>query len=146
MSDAPDLTAPAPEKRIPGPVIFVAVLDFVSVSMMAILAVFCLIGLIYGNAMGMYQYISTQLADKIPSGNFSYGLSFIFALAFAFFSLFTLYFVLLGIGLLKGKRIAWYFQVAVCVLGLFAFPMGTVINAVILFLFFRQPVRDFFKV
>ena len=145
MSD-PVETAPKPPARVPGPVIFVAMMDFISVSFVALISLIALIGLIFGNVMGLYDFVTRQMTQYAPSPNFSYGITFLFGAVLAASLSFVLFFVLLGIGLLKGKSAAWYCQIAMCVLGLFAFPFGTILNGAILFLFFRQPVRDFFKV
>ena len=145
MSD-PVETAPKPAGRIPGPVIFVAVMNFISVSFLAFISLVALVGLVFGNVMGLYDFVTRQMSQYAPSPNFSYGITFIFGALFAACLAFVLFFVLLGIGLLKAKSAAWYVQIALCVLGLLAFPFGTILNGVILFLFFRQPTRDFFKV
>ncbi len=139
-----------PEKKgtakTPGIVIFVAIMNFVSVSFLAVLALLSFIGLAFGNVLGLYDIVTQQMTRYTPTPNFSYGITFIFAVALAVSLSFVLFFVIVGIGLLKGKAAAWYVQIALCVLGLFAFPLGTVLNGTVLFLFFRQPVRDFFKV
>ncbi len=146
MSEIPPTAVPVAKPRVPGPVIFVAIMDFLSVSFMGMLSLVALIALIFGNVMGLYDLVTSQMDRYMNAPNYSYGITFIFgALLFMCLS-FVLFFVLLGIGLLKGKKAAWYTQVVLCVLGLFAFPFGTILNGVILFLFFRQPVRDFFKV
>ena len=135
-----------PDRRVPGPVIFVAIMNFISTSFLGIVSLICLAGLIFGNIMGLYDFVSHQMTSYSAAPNFSYGVTFILGLIFAVSFGFVMFFVLLGIGLLKAKRMAWYVQVALCVIGLFAFPLGTALNTLILFLFFRQPVRVFFKV
>jgi len=145
MSEIVD-AKPAAPNRIPGPVIFVAIMNFISVSFLAILSLIAVVALVFGNVMGLYDFVSKQMAQYAPTPNYSYGLTFIFGIALVVCLSFVLFFVLLGIGLLKAKGAAWYVQVALCVLGLFAFPFGTILNGVILFFFFRQPVRSFFKV
>lgn len=132
--------------KTPGIVIFVAILDFISVSFVAVVGLIALMGLVFGNVMGLYDMISSQMSQYTQSPNFTYGFAFILACALLVCSLIAGFFITLGICLLKGKRLAWYFQVAMCVIGLFGFPFGTVVNGVILFLFFRNNVREYFKV
>lgn len=146
MSDTPPIAVPTAKPRVPGPVIFVAIMDFLSVSLMGIVSLICLVALIFGNVMGLYDLVTSQMDRYVNTPNYSYGITFIFGAILFMCLSFVLFFVLLGIGLLKGKTAAWYTQVVICVLGLFAFPVGTILNGIILFLFFRQPVRDFFKV
>ena len=132
--------------KTPAPVIIVAIMNFISVSFLATLSLISLIVLIFGNVMGIYDVVSRQINHFAPTPNYTYGITFIFGILLAACLCFVLFFVLLGAGLLKGKKAAWYTQIALAVFGLFAFPFGTILNAVIIFLFFRQPVRDFFKV
>ena len=70
----------------------------------------------------------------------------IFLVFFAVSFLFLLFFLFLGLGLLKGKRLAWYFQIAMSTIGILGFPIGTILNGAILVLFFQAPIRDYFKV
>ena len=133
----------------PGVVLFAAIWNFVSVTLWVIGAMLSLAGLIFGNVMGLYDYVSNAVSRFSPTPNFSYGVTFIFGMAFLMCSIFSLCGILLGIGLLKGKKVAWYFQIAMSVFNLFnpvGFPVNTGVNVAILFLFFRHPVRDFFKV
>ena len=146
MSDIAPAAPPAGIKKVPGPVIFVAIMNFLSVSFLGIISFICLMALIFGNIMGLYDIVSRQMSQYASTPNYSYGVTFIFGAVMAVCLTFVLFFVLLGIGLLKRKKTAWYTQVVLCVLGLFAFPLGTIFNGVILFLFFRQPIRDFFEV
>lgn len=132
--------------KTPGVVIFMAILNFLSVSFLGILSVISVIALIFGNVMGLYDFVSSQMNQYMPAPNYSYGLTFIFGMALAVCLSFVLFFVLLGIGLLKGKKVAWYTQIVLLVLGLFGFPFWTILNGILLFLFFRQSTRDFFKV
>ena len=111
----------------------------------------------YGAVWGVDDYVSKQVAQYAPNPNFSFGVTMIFGFAAAaFFSLMT-FFLVLGIGLLKGKKFAWYLQVAVSILGLlsvpltllwsvFTLPFGAILNIIILVFFFQPRVRDFFKV
>ena len=145
MSD-PIQPPPQGHRKMPVPVIIVAIMNFISVSCLATLSFLSLIVLIFGNVMGIYDIVSRQINHFAPTPNYTYGLTFIFGVLLASCLSFVLFFVLLGAGLLKGNKVAWYVQIALSVFGLFGFPFWTILNAVILFLFFRQPVRDFFKV
>ena len=146
MTDTTFQAPPPDQKRIPGPVIFVAIMDFLSVTFLGILSLIFAVSLAFGNVLGLYDAVSKEMSRHAPTANYSYGLTFLFATILIICLLFVLFFVLLGIGLLKGKKAAWYIQVVLCTIGLFVYPMGTALNGVILFLFFRQPLRDFFKV
>ncbi len=146
MSDLAPAAPSAGAKKVPGPVIFVAILNFLSVSFLGIISLVCLIALIFGNVMGLYDVVSKQMSQYAQTPNYTYGVTFIFGALLAACLTFVLFFVFLGIGLLKRKKTAWYVQVVLSVLGLFAFPLGTIFNGIILFLFFRQPIRDFFEV
>lgn len=132
--------------KTPGIVIFVAILNFISVSFLGLFSLFLLVALIFGNVMGVYDLAQQALTQYATTPNFSYGLTFLFAMALAVALAFVSFFILVGIGLLKGKKLAWYFQVAMSVIGLLGFPVGTLLNTVILVLFFQPTVRNFFKV
>ena len=66
------------------------------------------------------------------------------------------FFLMLGIGLVRGKKFAWYLQIAVSTMGLLGLPLsvtgllllplGALLNVAILVLFFQNPVRSYFKV
>ena len=68
-----------------------------------------------------------------------------------------IFFLMIGVGLLRGKRYGWYFQVAMSTFGLlglplsflsgtfFVLPIGTILNILILVFFFQPSVRDHFK-
>ncbi len=146
MSDTIQAPAPAAKKRVPGPVIFTAILDFISVSLLGMVCLFALVALIFGNVLGLYDFVSREMNQYMSAPNYSYGVTFLLGMILAGCLSFVLFFVLLGIGLLKGKKTAWYVQVVLCVLGLLAFPFGTALNGVLLFLFFGRPIRDFFDV
>lgn len=138
--------APASKPRVPGPVILVAVLNFVTTLTLGAMSMVALAGLIFGNFMGLHDFITREMTQYSATPNFSYGVNFILGVVFGFSLMATLFFLFVGIGLLAGKAPAWYIQVAMSVIGVFAFPVGTILNALILFLFFRQSIRDFFKV
>ena len=142
----------------PGVVIFVAILHFFSGGLFVFLSLFCVLAMFFGAAWGIDDYFARQVTQVAPAANFSYGLTLIFGAALVVFLGFLTFFLTLGIGLLKGKKFAWYLQVAFSTLGLLGLPMsflgaaffvlpaGAVFNIVVLVLFFRARVRNFFKV
>ncbi len=141
------MTEPAPGTvKKPGVVIFVAVLNFLSVVFFLLSSIFSLVALVFGNVMGLSEWVTRAMTQFSPSPNFSYGITFIFGAIFAVCLFFFIFFLLIGIGLLKGSKLAWYLQIAMSVLGLLGFPIGTILNALILVFFFQAPVRDYFKV
>jgi hypothetical protein len=130
--------------RTPGIVIFTAVLNFITASMFAFLTLICLVIIGFGNIMGIYERVSEEVS-RYPSTS-QVGVTFLFGVSAAIGFAFAVLFVAIGVGLLKGKKLAWFFQVALSVLSLLAFPFGTVLNGIILVFFFQKPVRDYFKV
>lgn len=132
--------------RTPGIVIFVAVLNFISMAFFFFVSVLALIVLIFGNGIGIYDFITKQITTYSPQVNLSIGFNVFFILALVFGIIFFVFYLLEGIGLLRGKKYAWYFQVALSVLGLLGFPIGTILNAVILIFFFQSSIRGYFKI
>ena len=148
--------------RTPGFVIFVAVLNFVSASFAVMGAGVSMLLLIFGNVWGVYGYMSRHMADwnqmsqHSPLGpilpaapdpaNLTFGLNFLFGFILFLSLLFLAFFIAVSIGLLKGKRFAWYSQITMSVMGLIGFPVGTILNGIILVFFFQQPIRGYFKV
>ena len=132
--------------KAPGIVIFTAVLNLISVATFLFIAALSLLAIIFGNILGFADFVSQQISHYSQSPNFSYGLTFVFAVVLVTSILCLLYFLFIGVGLLKGKAIAWYLQIAMSILGLLGFPIFTILNGVILFMFFSPPVRSYFKV
>jgi len=141
----------------PGIVIFIAILQFFSAALFFLIGLFSVLALVFGARWGIDDYVSKQVAQYSPTANFSFGVTVIFGAAAAIFLSLMVFFLTLGIGLLKGKKFAWYLQVAVSIFGLltvpfaflwniFTLPLGAVLNVVILVFFFQTRVRDFFKV
>ena len=144
------------EIKKPGIVIFVAVLHFFSVAFFTGLSLFCVLAMLFGAAWGIDDYFTRQMAQFSPP-NFSYGLTLIFGVALFVFVCFAAFFLTVALGLLKGKKFAWYLQIVFSTLGLLSFPLGlvwsivvlpfgSVLNIVILIFFFQSRVRDYFKV
>ena len=132
--------------RTPGIVIFVAVLNFISMAFFLFLSLISLVVLIFGNVMGIYDFVTRQIATLSPQTNLSIGFNIFFILMLIFGIIFLIFYLLMGIGLLRGKKYAWYFQVALSVVGLLAFPIGTILNGVILIFFFQPGIRSYFKI
>ena len=132
--------------KTPGIVIFVAVLNFLSAALFFIFSSLSLMVLIFGNVMGIYDFMTHQITRYYPSANLSLGFNFIFITFLAVSLVFLIFFLMIGLGLLKGRRLAWYFQIALSIMGLLGIPFGTILNVVILIFFFQAPVRDYFKV
>ena len=132
--------------KTPGIVIFVAVLNFLSSGLFFIFSILSLVALVFGNVMGIYDFVTRQITQFTQPQSLSLGLNFVFG-SFLLISLtFLAFFLFIGLGLLKGKKLAWYFQIAMSVLGLLGIPFGTILNVIILIFFFQPSVRDYFKV
>lgn len=133
--------------RAPGVVIFCAILNFITAFFAFLLALFALIGIFFGNAMGIADKITKQLSEyPLPAVNLSSGLTFFFVLLFVLCLVMAVTSLIVGRGLLKARKWTWYVQVASSVIGLLGFPFWTVANGLILVLFFQRSVRDYFKV
>ena len=150
--------APVERPKKPGIVLFVAVLHFFSVAFFCFLSLFCVLAMLFGAAWGMDDYFTRQMSQFSPP-NFSFGITLVFGAALFVFLCFVAFFLSMALGLLKGKKFAWYLQVAFSTLGLLSFPlgfiwapaipvlpMGSVLNIVILIFFFRPRVRDYFQI
>ena len=129
--------------KTPGMVIFTAVLNFLSAAFFLFWFLVSLFVLIFRNFMGVYDFIAREYPRMM---SLSFGLTFLFGIVFVAGLFFFLFFLAVGIGLLKGEKIAWYFQIALSIAGLIIFPVGTALNAAILIFFFQAPIRDYFKV
>ena len=132
--------------KVPGIVIFTAVLNFISVASFLFMSVLWLLAIIFGNVMGMAEFVTRHLQNYSQTPNFSYGLVSVFVTLLVVSLLFLFYFLFIGIGLLKGKTLAWYLQIGNSIIFLLIFPIFTLINGIILFMFFKPAVRNFFKV
>lgn len=138
-----DSQAPA---RTPGVVLFVAILNFLSAAAGYLVALVSLFVMVLGASAGVYEKITSELAHAQPPINLSFGVTFFFLMMLAMSAAFGSFFLAIGLGLLKRKRFAWYLQVAMSVLGLLGFPFGTIVNGLILALFFQTPVRSYYNV
>ncbi len=143
--------------RKPGIVIFVAILNFFSAALFSMMSVFMALLIVFGAAWGVDAYVSKQMTQYATTPNFSYGLTWLFGIAAIILFTMAAYFMSIGVGLLAGKKFAWYMQVAMSALGLlglplgvmlmtFALPLGALLNISILVFFFQPRTRDYFKV
>ena len=143
--------------RKPGIVIFAAVLNFFSAGIFFMTAAFTALAMVFGAAWGFDEYVTQQMSRLSTNPNFSYGLTLIFGVATGVLVFLAAFFLLIGLGLLRGKKYAWYLQVAMSTLGLLSLPvsllagptmlpLGSVLNIVILVLFFQKHVRSFFRI
>jgi hypothetical protein len=80
----------------------------------------------------------------LMSGGFHEG--FTGSLILFVYALFFPLYIWLLIGLKRGTKAAYYVQLLVAILGLTAFPVGTLINGYILFKWFRPETRAWFGV
>jgi len=131
----------------PGVVLFAAVLNFVS----ALLWLAGTVGAFLVLVLGMAASLSQAAASYIPpslvaNASSSTVLAVVGILVIAMTLSSAVSFLFLGIGLLKGSRLTWYLQAVLSVLGLFFFPIGTALNALILVFFFQRRTRDFFGI
>lgn len=133
-------------KRAPGIVIFVAVLNFIGSFLMFLFSVLCVALLVLGNAAVFFDAVTKRIGQVSSPYHVSIGLNVLLGFGLVVGIVLIVFYILIGIGLLKGKKLAWYFQIAVSALCLLGFPLATAINAVILIFFFRQNVRTYFKV
>src|SRR3989338_7668027 len=136
----------AEAKGTPGVVIFVAILNFIASFFLFLLAAICAVLLIFGNAAGFYDAVTKQVNQVYGQYNLSIGLNVLFGILLMVGLFFAVFYLVVGIGLLKGRKLAWYFQIALSGIGVISFPFGTVINVIILIFFFQQNIRSFFKV
>ena len=132
--------------RKPGIVIFVAILNFITSVFFLFLSMLAASMFIFGNFVGILDAFSRRVTAYAASVNVPLGVSFLFGIGLVTALFFFLLFLLIGIGLLRGKKISWYFQVAMSIMGLITFPIGTVLNIIILIFFFQPVVRNHFKV
>lgn len=132
--------------KAPGIVIFVAILNFITAAFLFLLAGLCLAVLIFGNILSLYEFVSKQITQVSGQATLGVGLNVIFGTALIFGLAFALFYLFVGLGLLKGRKLAWYFQVALSAIGLLGFPLGTILNGLILVFFFLPNTRAYFRI
>ncbi len=135
-----------PVNRKPGIVIFVAILNFIS-------SVFWFLGVLlgafflaFGQAVDLFQRTVTQINQTFTSAGVTMGMTVVSAVVLVTCLVFSIFHLFVAVGLLGGRRLAWYFQLVSCTFGLLFLPYGTILSAVILIFFFQSSVRDYFKV
>ena len=133
-------------EKTPGIAIFAAVLNFISAGIFFIVTLVALVGLIFGNVMGIYERVSQSISELSTHAPLTVGMNLLFMSILVFTVTFAAFYLTVGIGLLKGKKYAWFCQVVTSVLGLLGFPFWTVVNTVILIFFFQSSVRNHYKV
>ncbi len=136
-----------PSKR-PAVVILAAILSFIAASSAFLVLFLSLAALFFAGAFQFADFVASQVSEISASTNVgvTYGINFILVLLGLVGFVISTCFIFLGVGLLKGWKAAWYGQVVMSVLGLTGFPVGTALNAVILFLLFRRDARGYFGV
>jgi hypothetical protein len=141
----------------PAIVIIAAILNFLSTVTFLALAAFSALAIVYGAVWGLDEVVSRQMSQFAPSPNYSYGLAAVFGVATAVLLAFAVFFLVIGVGLLRGRKYGWYLQVAMSILGLvslplgfvtgaLALPIGALLNIVILVMFFQARVRAHFGI
>ena len=159
MNVPPAEGGPAVTGKRPGMVIFVAILHFLTVAFFSFLSFICIAAMLFGAALGTDNYFTQQVSRFSPP-NSSHGLTIVLGMALFVLLCFVAFFLTLAVGLLKGKKFAWYQQVAFSTFSLLApplaplfflwalpvLPVGFILNIVILIFFFRPRLRGYFKV
>ncbi len=131
--------------RKPTIVVVVAILQFLSAATFALISLFSILGLIFGASWNMDQMVGKMMTEYGANPNMSFGVTVFFGVMLVICLIMAVLFLLLGLGLLKGSKASWYIQIALSILGLLAFPLGTIVNGVILFFFFKREIRDFYR-
>ncbi len=131
--------------RKPTVVVVVAILQFLSAATFFLISLFSILGLIFGASWNMDQMVGKMMTQYTTDPNMSFGVTVFFGVLLVICLITAILFLLLGIGLLKGSKVSWYIQIALSILGLLAFPIGTIINGVVLFFFFKRDIRDFYR-
>ncbi len=129
----------------PTAVIVVAILQFLSAATFFLISVFSVLGLVFGASWNLDQAVGKMMTQYGANPNMSFGVTVFFGVLLVICLIMGALFTLLGMGLLKGSKAAWYIQIALSIMGLLAFPFGTIVNGVILFLFFKREIRDFYR-
>ncbi len=140
MSDVVNVPA-----RKPVVVIVVSILQFLSAATMLLISLFCVLGLIFGASWNLDEVAAKMMTQYGSDPNMSFGITVFFGVMLVMCLIMSVLFLLLGLGLLKGNKAAWYIQISLSILGLLAFPVGTIINGVILFFFFKREIRDYYR-
>ncbi len=133
-------------QRTPTVVLISAILNFVGCAFFALLGIGAVAVIIFGNAMGWYERITQVVNNQYPAMNLGVGLTFIFGVIAAACLVSFVLTLMLAIGLLRGRKWAWFGQVASSIIGLLGFPVSTIINIFLLVFLFQPNARNYFKV
>ncbi len=132
--------------RTPGIVVIVAILNFIGAVALLLTAAVSVLMIFFGNFLGVYEALTKKISSYTTEINLALAVNIFFGVILFGCVVMLAVSIWLGISLLKGKRAAWYVQIAVSIVGLLGFPLATVLNAVILIFFFQSTTRNFFKV
>ncbi len=135
--------AAAVRRSAPGIVLFAAILNFVGALAAAVMVFLGILGLFSG---GVADAVSQRLEAAASQAPLAFGTAFVFAFLLILGLVGLVFSLLVGVGLLRGRKFAWFIQVILSVFGLLGFPVFTVINALILVFFFQSRTREYFKV
>lgn len=129
--------------RKPGVAIFAAVLNFITATLWIGLTILLALGMVLGNTIGVFADATRTLSTGAAAVTTVWGYAILFAVLCLTLTL-AACFVFVGIGLLRGSKVAWYAQIVLSVVGLLGFPVYTILNACLLVLLFRPATRDYF--
>ena len=71
---------------------------------------------------------------------------YIFRVTVAKFFILGVVSIVLAVGLLEGKRWAWFGALVLCMIAFLKFPMGTLIGVLVIVCLFQFRVRAFFRI
>ena len=129
----------------PGIVIFVAVLNFLSSLFYFAAAVLIILIVLFGKVLALQDAFIDRMQRSIPEIHWSLGFHMVILVVIMVVLIMGIIHLFMGIGLMKGNALAWYFQIAISVIGLAVAPLGTVLSVVIIIFFFQEPTRRYFK-
>ncbi|MCI0526468.1 MAG: hypothetical protein L0Y56_03315 [Nitrospira sp.] len=105
-----------------------------------------ILGIAIGTSLAL-SGIATMIGvfSQIPSARNPQAL-FTFWLAVTRYLILGLAGIVLGVGLLDGKRWAWFGALVLSMIAFLKFPTGTLIGVIVVFSLFRSDVRGFFHI
>ena len=116
--------------KTPGIVIFTAILNIFSCVAWLMGCLIAVVLLVAGNTGAFYEKVTSQMQQSFPGQTLPVALTWnvIFAVLLVGTLFFFLYHLILAIGLLKAKGVAWYFQVTTAVIGFLIISFGTILG------------------
>lgn len=135
-----------PAGKTPGIGLFCAILNFIWAAMLFVGAFGTGLAIVVGSVAGFYNTIHDRMARMGSDVVLTMSANALVGMLFMLCLLGGLVFLMTGIGLVRGKRYAFFMQIVLSVLGLFGFPIWTIINLAVIYAFFRPNVREFYKV